>query len=417
MSTDTERSPFTTPTGRDENIADIDEQVVCGGPGDFMMVRRIRIHGPNFQIGRAIGNVARERFGQAAELCRTEPLYGRARRQYFQRTYPIQWERARGVAAAFGIDPQNDGFDLSALLYNVGLPLSSAGCSAVYVPQSWTATGHGYLSRNFDFSIGSMAEVMGFPLSPEEKAKIPPLYSEPYLMEWYPQDGGYASIAIHAADLLSGTFDGMNSAGLVVSIFADNEAIVIMGPNIEMHLGSAHAIGLHELQVMRLLLDTCASVDEARETLLAIKDFYQFVPLLYLVADRTGRSFVYEYTAGRNAQYVFEGTGSPQLVTNFELHRHPAGDPLFDATLSWETESFWRYRRLSDLVSAHERPFTPEGLRGLHSEVSFPELFQFMVADAAEGGHRGGSSTADNGVRTLWHCLFDQQSRTVAYRF
>jgi hypothetical protein len=148
------------------------------------------------------------------------------------------------------------------------------------------------------------------------------------------------------------------SSILEVSIFADNEAIGMLGPNIEMHLGPARAIGLHELQVMRLLLDTCGTVDEARETLLAIKDFYQFVPLLYLVADRSGRSFVYEHTAGRNAQYVFEGTGSPQLVTNFELHRHPDSDPLFDAALTWKTESFWRYRTLSDLVSAHERPFT-----------------------------------------------------------
>jgi acyl-CoA:6-aminopenicillanic acid acyl transferase len=417
MSTDTERSPFPTPAGRAAQMTDLDEQVVCGGPEDFMTVRRLRMRGTNLEIGRAVGTMARERYSQSAELYRTEPIYGRARRHYFQHNYPIHWERMRGVAAAFGVDPQDDGFDLSALLYHIGLPLSSAGCSAVSVPPSWTTTGHGYLSRNYDFSIGSMAEVMGFPLSPEDKAKLPPLMCEPYLMEWYPQDGGYASMAIHAADLLSGTFDGMNSAGLVVSIFADNEAIGMMGPNIEMHLGSARAIGVHELQAMRLLLDTCASVDEARETLLAIKDFYQFVPVLYLVADRTGRSFVYEHTPGRNAQYVIEGTGSPQLVTNFELHRHPPGDPLFDAALTWETNSFWRYRSLSDLIAAHGRPFTADDLKGLHAHASFPEVLQSITSDATDGSPRGTGSTAGADVRTLWHCVFDQQSGTVAYRF
>src|SRR5215471_17265695 len=152
MSTETERSPFTTSAGRDAQMTDMNERVVCGGPEDFMTVRRLRIHGTNFEIGQAIGNVVRERYGQSAELYRTETIYGRARRQYFQRTYPIQWQRMRGVAAAFGVDPEDDGFDLSALIYNVGLPPSSTGCSAVYVPPSSTDTGHGYLSRNFDFS-------------------------------------------------------------------------------------------------------------------------------------------------------------------------------------------------------------------------------------------------------------------------
>lgn len=417
MSKDTERSHFTTPADRAVQMTDLDEQVVCGGPGDFVTVRLLRIRGTNFEIGRTLGMVARERYGQFPEMYRTDPIYARARRHYFQRNYPIHWERMRGVAASFGVDPEDDGFDLSGLMYNIGLPLISAGCSAVYVPPSSTATGHGYLSRNYDFSIGSMADVLGLPLPPEDKAKLPPLMSEPYLMEWYPQDGGYASMAIQAADLLSGTFDGMNSAGLVVSIFADDEAIGMMGPNLEIHPGPAHAIGVHELQAMRLLLDTCATVDEARETLLEIKDFYQFVPVLYMVADRTGSSFVYEHTPGRNAQYVIQGTGSPQIVTNFELHRHPPGDPAFNAELTPLTEAFWRFRKLSDLVSAHGRPFTADDLKGLHTKASFPEVFQFMTSDAAGGSPRGPGSTEGFNVRTLWHCLFDQATGTVAYRF
>ena len=44
-------------------------------------------------------------------------------------------------------------------------------------------------------------------------------------MEWHPEDIGYASLAIHAFDTLSGTLDGLNSVGLVVSIMADEEAI------------------------------------------------------------------------------------------------------------------------------------------------------------------------------------------------
>lgn len=54
MSTDTERAPWKTPAGRAEPMTDLDEQVVCGGPEDFMTVRRLRIRGTNF--GRGLRN-------------------------------------------------------------------------------------------------------------------------------------------------------------------------------------------------------------------------------------------------------------------------------------------------------------------------------------------------------------------------
>ncbi len=104
-------------------------------------------------------------------------------------------------------------------------------------------------------------------------------------------------------------------------------------------------------------------------------------------------------------------------MTNFEQHLHLAGDPLFDAELTWETESFWRYRKLSDLVSAHGRPFTADDLKELHAEASLPEILRFMPAEDTGGSPRGEGSTAGSDVRTLWHCLFDQETGMVSYRF
>jgi len=91
------------------------------------------------------------------------------------------------------------------------------------------------------------------------------------VMQWYPTDGGYASLAVYAFDRLAGTLDGINSAGLVVSILADEEALAMLGPLLEPHFGARGAVGLHELQVMRWLLDTCDSADQARQALLAVK--------------------------------------------------------------------------------------------------------------------------------------------------
>jgi hypothetical protein len=97
----------------------------------------------------------------------------------------------------------------------------------------------------------------------------------------------------------------------------------MLGPLLEPHFGARGAVGLHELQVMRWLLDTCDSADQARQALLAVKQYYFMVPSDYIVAGRAGDSFVYENSTGRNVQHVIDGGGRPQIVTNFQSHRHP----------------------------------------------------------------------------------------------
>jgi hypothetical protein len=395
------------------------EEVVAGGPVSSMTVRRLAVAGTNFEIGRVMGELAIERYGQGAEHYLGNARFVRARRAYFQRQCPIHWQRMQGVASAFGVHPEDDRFDLSNLVYNADIPIPPPlGCSAVYFPPSTTASGHGYLSRNYDFSIGPKAEIAHVPLPSERLAELPPVMSEPYVMEWLPSDGGYWSIAIQAFDLLSGTLDGMNEAGLVVSILADDEAIARLGPSFESQLGVAHAVGLHELQLMRLLLDTCADVDEAQATLLTMKDFYYFAPVHYLVADRTGRSFVYEHSTGRNVQHVVDGDGEPQVVTNFELYRHENEDPLFAAPLTPETNAFWRYRLLSDRIAGHRGSFSLDDLRGLSDAVSFPGLYAGDHADGGDAPMPGVRDGAGNTrVRTLWHSLYDQSANTLAVRF
>jgi hypothetical protein len=393
------------------------EDGVVGGPGDFMTVHRLAVAGTNFDIGRVVGELAIERYGQRAEHYLGNARFVRARRAYFQRHYPIHWQRMQGVASAFGVHPEDDRFDLSNVVYNADIPMPPPlGCSAVYFPPATTASRHGYLSRNYDFSVGPMAGIAHPPVSPDRVAELPPVMSEPYVMEWLPTDASYRSIAIHAFDLLSGTLDGMNETGLVVSILADDEAIARLGPSLESHLGVARAVGVHEMQLMTLLLDTCADVDEAQATLLAVKDFYYFAPVHYIVADRTGRSFVYEHSTGRNVQHVIDGDGEPQVVTDFALYRHQNEDPLFAAPPTPETNAFWRYRALSDRIAGHGGSFSLDDLRGLSDAVSFPGL---LARDLDEEGlvPDSGDGAANTRVGTLWHSLYDQAANTLTVRF
>lgn len=390
----------------------IDERVLAGGPTDFMTVRQLTIHGTNFQIGQALGALAAERYGKSPADFAAIPLYARMRRTYLQRHYPLHWQRMRGVAAALGIDPEDDRYDVSGIDHLVALPPPSIGCSVVYYPPGTTTTSRGYLSRNYDFSLGSMAEIMHLPVPPDVTHRLPAVMAEPYLMAWYPEDGGYPSLAFHAFDTLAGTLDGLNSAGLVVSIMADEEALAALGPNLEIHPGPLKVVGLHELQVMRLLLDTCATIAEAKEALLTSRQYYRFVPCHYIVADRAGHSFIYENSTGRNIQHVIDGTGQPQIVTNFQVHRHPTPESMPGGPLTVETNAFWRYRQLADRLANHPGHFTPEEIKAANACVNIREMLMAMGAEAAQRSIAAGVRS-----RTLWHSLYDQQAQTVAVSF
>lgn len=339
-------------------------------------------------------------------------MYVRSRRDFVQSAYPIQWERMKGVADAFGLAPDDDRYDFSFMDYLTDLPMPPFGCSAAYYPPATTAAGVGYLSRNFDFSIDSMAEMFGLPMPPEVKQQLRPVMSEPYVMEWYPQDGGYASLAIHSFDTLAGTLDGINAAGLVVSILADNEATSELGPRLEPQPGPQQAVGLHELGVMRLLLDTCATAGEAEEALLTVKQYYRFVLCHYIVADKAGRSFIYENSTGRNVQHVIEGTGQPQMVTNFQLYKHPTPESMPNGHLTLENEAFWRYRRLLAQVAGHQGGFTKEEIEANNAAVEMLKVAEAMSADPTQ---RDAAVAARN--RTVWHSLYDQRAGTVEVSF
>lgn len=390
----------------------VKEQTHFGRAGDFLTLRHLVINGTNFEIGRKLGDLAKDRYGKSSKDFVADPLFARARKEYFRRNYPIHWERVRGVAAAFGIDPTDDRYDLTGLPYGMEMPGPPPGCSVVYYPPSSTVEGSGYLSRNYDFSIGTIADLMQIPLPPETTAELPRVMGEPYLMEWYPEDGGFNSVAIHGFDTLSGTLDGINSAGLVVSILAEDDVIESMGPTIERHTGMHQAVGLHELQVMRLLLDTSATVEEAKTSLLGVKQYYSFAPCHYIIADSAGNSFVYENSIGRNVQHVIDGKGRPQVVTNFQLYRNAASELQTVQSVSIENEALWRYQTLSNCIADHRRQFTSDEIKANNASVNIHTLIESMRSDPERAG-----VAASAQARTLWHSLYNQKTLTAEISF
>jgi hypothetical protein len=358
------------------------ERVIAGSPAASLEVRHLILTGTNQEIGQALAEIARDRYGTRPEQSR-DPLRTRAARRYFEKNDPILYERMRGVAAAFGRPLEDDAFEYSML----GFTDLRAGCSIIHLPPEATTTKTSVVSRDYDYSLGDL----NFrPLAP---GRLHP-NARPYLIELHP-DRGYASIAMVAYDLLSGVTDGMNSEGLVVTMALDDE--MFQAKEIEPTFGTS--VGLGVLQVLRLLLDTAANVDEAKEILLSTKQYYEYVPCHFLIADRYGKSFVWEYSKFHNKEYIVESPGRPLVMTNFTLNRHMDGDHPPTAELAAAVCK--RYEYLAKKLAA--APISEELLLASHRAVD------------AQAPVRPDAKRPP--VRTLWHALYYPEERRVKFSY
>ena len=349
------------------------DSIAAGGTEDFVLVRHLVLRGSQFEIGRALALEVLGSFLQAPAP--TDPLLNRARRRWFERSWPQHYARMGGIASAFGVDLLDDDACVTEL---PAMPFE-AGCSALWCPPGASVDGHARIGRNFDFMTGSVLEVAGLPPDPAQ----PPMMSRPYVIETYP-DEGRASIVVAGGDL-SGCFEGVNDAGLAVVLFADDESSTLR-PAFQMQAG------VHEIQLSRFVLDQCGTVDEAIETLYGAKQYDNFITCHYLVADAHGSAFVWERDT-HNAEHVVRAADGPMCVTNYLLHRHesigtlPADGP--------DTNMYARARTLDE--------------RAMAVPLSAADVRSALRAVRVEG--------PDPVARTMWSSLYDLDERSVELEF
>ena len=356
-----------------------------GAPADFLTVHHVRAAGTDREIGRTLAEAARAVHGDAAgPLPAPDPVVRDARLEWFAERYPAMVDRMAGVADALGVDPADERYELGWL----GTFAIPAGCSVVHYPGTGTKDGHGIVSRHFDFPDATFGEIVGLGRQPGEE----PLAAHVWVTELRPA-GGYASLTIGIMDVL-GAMDGVNEAGWSVALLADNETP-------EPEPAGLPQVGLSEQQVVRYLLDTCATAAEARRALLLAKQYYFFTPCHFLVADRTGEAFVWEHSPRRNLERTItapEGSGGRLVCTNHLLHRWPAGTelPADDGPRGTAALTYLRWRTLAEQVHSGA-VVDRDDIREQFARVRF--------AAPLEGG------------RTFWHALWDLDEPSVEVAF
>jgi Acyl-coenzyme A:6-aminopenicillanic acid acyl-transferase len=358
-------------------------EIVAGGSTDFMTVRHVRASGSQADIGRALAREAQRTYGWVPAPA--DPLKARARRAWFARHWPQHLARMRGAAEALGLDPDTDEVYLDGA---GGIPLGSA-CSASFYPPAATVDGRGVLGRNYDFFTTSATEL--FAMLAGQYAPPTgemPMSARPYVLTSVPDDG--TATTVLTMNELDGCMEGINEHGLgVVLNLADAE-------NASEPVDAGPQVGVSSGQLLRFLLDTCRTAEEAKAALLDAKQYDLGVPLHYIVADVSGAAFVWERGSGGD-EHIVETDGGALCLTNHPVCRHSDPTALPDDTEE-SLLTYQRYRIISERSAGTDL-----------SAARMREALDAVRIDAA----------TDTGypLRTLWRTVCDLERRTMATKF
>ena len=359
--------------------------VIVGGTDSFVTARYIELSGCQREIGRALAAAAHATHGDTVAPRRIDRDVERVRRRWFERNYPQLHERSLGLADHFGIDAN----DTSVAIDTLGTHVTAAACSVGFYPAHTTADGHAILGRNMDFPTATMSEFFGRQSLSGERAAA----ADPWIVAMHP-DEGHRSLSICFGDPM-GSMDGVNDAGLAVALLADS---------VEPALDAARhrQVGLSEGQLARYVLDTCATADEAKDALRLAKHYYMGIPCHYVIADRSGNSFVWEHSAQRNREFAVTPAADCDgriACTNHLLHRWRDASGLSDEGTFPNATAVRTFQRWQDLTNSMSRAACPTRQQiGEHFErVRF-------IGPAPD-------------TRTIWHATYDLESATAQMTF
>ncbi len=257
----------------------------------------LRLQGTQIEIGQDLARVARERHGVDLTTTPIAETDLQAQQRLLSRYCPALVDRSVGVASYFVRDLQPF-FPFSLPLVQEPLPFA---CSAAFLGEK----NGGLLVRNFDFTLRSFPELLGAAV-----AEARPMIDPVYLMKIEPE-AGFRSIAVVATDLFTSVFDGINDRGFCVALLAvRNGATQVIEPCFD---------AFDEITVPRILLESCATVEEAIALFSEMPKQTVFIPCHYIVGDRNGNAAVLEWNETSEVGIVRRENSQPLLCTNHYL--------------------------------------------------------------------------------------------------
>ncbi|MBE5159995.1 linear amide C-N hydrolase [Vibrio parahaemolyticus] len=288
--------------------------------------RHIIVEGSYEEIGYDLAKLAQKEYGCSSLERYNDPVYGEARRDYFAKNWPSMNERAKGVRRAFGIDEHDNSFDASGLpfdLYDITYSTPQGPktmCSGLVLPKEKTENGKSaFVGRNWDMNNTPLWSAFFGKESPEGAFGCG---ERLVILEVRPETG-YKHILVGAHELLTPFLDGMNEKGLYTAVLMDPETAGEFGGATTGGFINGHT----SCQLPPFLLETCATVAEAKQAILQSRIYQAAVVIHLLIADAEGNATIFEVDPKTNG-YIFTDRkpGEPLFVTNHSVETYSTPD-------------------------------------------------------------------------------------------
>jgi predicted choloylglycine hydrolase len=339
--------------------------------GRFTVPQKLTVRGTPYEIGLTIGHVGRQARAHLPMVTEANRALNQKVIDLYRRVYPQYLEVIRGVAAAYQqpagqVDLRVFERDFTAPLWcdllnyekfykatdfkTRGDRAEKHHCSAA----SYFSNGRQLVGRNFDHAS-----------------------DRPHYFATVEMAGTYKVMGNTIYDITGEVDDGMNERGLALCVASNDDGKYASR---EPYPREPAVVMWH---MMQIVLQTCATVDEALALLRAVRVWLPEEGNHWLLADATGKAVVVEWAPGDHKLVVCDKQGPYELMTNTALQE---GEDYL-------VENCRRYRKARPLLED-----------GVHTTAEMFEVMKAMRITAGPG-------------RTLWTSVMDLNARTFEVRY
>ncbi len=358
--------------------------------GDYSKPRHIIVAGSHEEIGFDLATIAKNDYDCQLGIY-DDPIYARGRKSYMELHWPEMAERSKGVRRAYGLSEDDVVYDSNSLPYDwydakkSGTSADLTTCSAVMLPIE-KSDGGVFVSRNYDM----MAMVMWSEVFKKKAPEGSYRFAERYIVLETRPDKGYKSIQVGGNEALHPYVDGINEKGLYVTVFHDPDSIGNEGTP----CSGMKIAGLPLTQVPTMLLDNCASVEEAKLKILQNRVTQTMMRVHLLIADASGNATVFELSGQGEYCFTDRKANEPLFVTNHELAKYPDPGSYPEFDIHAEHNTYARQLILRDAYAGLGTPFKKADATAMTDSVHC----SFVDSKKAESGPL---------ERTLSNCTCD----------
>ena len=338
------------------------------------LLRKATVTGTHYELGLLVGLIARNYGMQVLRRSASNADMNARITEMYRNIYPQFLEKARGIGQAFGLIL--DDLDLRYLEHDFEAEL----WWRIFKYQQFT-----------DFTGFSVAKpilgcsLISYYLDGEKRQLIGRNFDNradrPGFLVISSLDGVYRTIGHSIFQLYQWLPDGINERGLFMGMASLSSPQQYMDYKDSSDYPVRPAIQAVHLE--RVVLDTCATVDEALALIGKTRVWFPVEFNHFLLSDSLGKSVVVEFDKDKN-MVVFPRQAAFHVVTNTALQE--GTDYVYGAC--------WRYRTATDAL-----------LQGISS---LPDLSRVMESVRPQSGY----------TRTLWTAMADlsRKELKVSYR-